>query len=95
MSDKAMLVLGEASESDDDDHQQEVNKQLCIIIMITYNVTYIESSTQFGITLKVYFQIDLNDGNSFANLKSGIVENNQTESDKDSSHHVQTLSVYL
>lgn len=39
MSDKAMLVLGEASESDDDDHQQEVNKQLCIVIMIA--VTYI------------------------------------------------------
>lgn len=58
-------------------------------------IAYIESSIQFGITLKVYFQIDLNDGNSFANLKSGNVENDQTESDKDSSHHVQTLSMYL
>lgn len=93
MSDKAMLVLGEASESDDEDHQQEVNKRHYIVIMIA--VTYIKSSKQFGITLKLYFQIVLNDGNGFANIKIGIVESDQTESDKDSSHHVQTLSIYI
>lgn len=78
MSDKAMLVLGEASESDDEDYNyQEVNSAFDVSIefVLKYNL----------------FQNEKNGGKNFSSSKSCLVESDQADSE-DSNCHAHSSS---